>query len=458
MNIDVRTRLTILAAVVVGVALVVGGLVTVTLLERNLEDNLDQSLDQQARDRAQLLEGGADPQSLVDSRLREAFVWIGTASGQPVAVGGAVRPVETPPLDLGAPATVDLLIEETAEPDEGPEQYSFRVATASTSDGQAVAVGAQIEEVDNAVGEVTNILLVGTPILVGLVAALTWVTTGRALRPVDDIRRKAADISGARLDERVPVPAGRDEIHELALTMNGMLDRLDAHQQAMARFTADASHELKSPVANIRSLVETATIEGEEWAQLEPRITAETERLRDLVENLLYLAAHDDDASPPRSMVAVDVDELLFDEAQVVAATTDRRVDVSGVEPLQVTGDRGELRQLVRNLSDNAVRHAHSTVSYAATLEGDMVTMRVSDDGDGVPPDRRDAVFERFARLDAPRDRHSGGTGLGLAISRQIARSHGGDVVISDNGRPGATFEVRIPVRRASSAFDEGGR
>lgn len=443
MRLGVRARSTLLAASTVALALVLGGIAMVWVLQRNLEDNIDRALETQVADRAALLDDGVAPQSLVDTKLSEAFVWIGTTDGVEVAAGGAVRVVDIPPMDAESARSVSIVIEEIDESNER-ERYELRIASApSARESLVVVAGAPIEGVGDAIGAVRQILVVAVPSIVLLVAGIAWLTTGRALRPVREIRAEAEAISGAHLDTRVPVPPGRDEIHQLAQTMNGMLDRIDSHQRSMRRFTSDASHELKSPVANIRAMVETSSLDGSEWDRLERRIVHETDRLRDLVNNLLFLASHDDDAAPPRATVSVDVDDLLFREAEVVASTTDRKVDISGVEPVQVVGDRLELERLVRNLADNAARHATSTVSFASTEHDGWVAIRVSDDGFGVPPDQREAIFERFTRLDEHRARSSGGTGLGLAIARQIAEGHHGSIEVEE-GSP-STFVVRLP-------------
>jgi signal transduction histidine kinase len=328
----------------------------------------------------------------------------------------------------------------------------LRVTSAATSDGSLiVVVGAQVEGITGAVGTLAKLFLISLPPLVGLVAALTWYTTGRALGPVERIRARADEISGATLGDRVPVPEGRDEIHDLARTVNDMLARIEAHDRSLRQFTADASHELKSPVANLRSLVETAALDGPAWAALRSALVAESDRLRGLVENLLFLAAHDA-GRPAAVRSAVALDELLFRAAEVVAATGRVTVDLSGVEPASVSGAEADLERLVRNLVDNAVRHAAGRIELAVEVEEAGVTMVVGDDGPGVPEADRHRIFERFTRLDSARAWTDGGAGLGLAIVAGIAGDHGATVSVGGSPLGGAELRVEFPARAGTVA------
>jgi signal transduction histidine kinase len=276
------------------------------------------------------------------------------------------------------------------------------------------------------------------------------------------MRARVAGITLADLSERVPLPAADDAIGRLASTMNGMLARLEHAQRAQRAFVADASHELRSPLATIRATIEVSqgSNDSTEWTATGNAVLAETERLEKLVGDLLLLARADEDGLVALRM-DVDVDDILIAEQDRLRRTTTLAV-VADVEPCRVSGDRRQLERLVRNLCDNAARYAVSTVTLGLRHGADHhVVIVVADDGPGVPPESRGRIFERFVRLDTSRDRSGGGSGLGLAIVDEVARAHGGAVAVTD-AEPGARFEVRLPAvsrpDRPSSGIDGGTR
>lgn len=440
----VRARSALLATLVVGAAMAVGALVLIGLFRSQLEDSLDQSLQQQANDRALLLDEGSDPQSLVTVLEEEAMVWIGRADGTSVAVGGAIVPLENPiPARIGEVSTRRILVEERSPGEMEREVTELRFGSAqSERDGLVVLAGAETESIDEVAGGLAQLFAVAVPLLALLVGVTTWLLAGRVLRPVERIRTHAADIGGGTLADRVPVPETQDEIQDLAVTMNSMLGRIESHDKTLRQFSADASHELRSPIANLRALIDTADARAPEWPPLKSRLSAETERLSDLVGNLLFLAAGGVQES---GHVVVDLDDVVFDEAEILSATGRVSVNLEGVEPVQVLGSRADLQRLVRNLVDNAARHASNVVSIQTSSTRDGVTLRVSDDGDGISDADRDRVFERFTRLDEARARDDGGSGLGLAIVRQIALDHEAVATVTTSALGGAQFGVEFP-------------
>ena len=273
----------------------------------------------------------------------------------------------------------------------------------------------------------------------------TWTVATRALAPVERIRREVEQITGDRLDRRVPEPPSRDEIHRLARTMNQMLERLQDSRDRQQQFVSDASHELRSPLASIRQTAEVARAhpgalpEGE----LADAVLEESARMQRLVEQLLLLTRADEGALT-RAQHDVDLDDLALAVARRV-----RRpglgVDTSGIGPGRVRGDKAALTQVVQNLVDNAARHARRTISLAVSERDGGVELVVEDDGPGIPAEHRRRVFDRFVRLDEARARDAGGSGLGLAIVHEIVTAHGGTVEISSSGLGGARFVVRLP-------------
>jgi signal transduction histidine kinase len=303
---------------------------------------------------------------------------------------------------------------------------------------------------------VLRLLLIGFPGLLVLVGAAIWVLIGRALKPVERIRQRVAGIGAGELDARVPIPPTRDEIARLAITMNQMLDRLQAAQQAQRQFVADASHELRSPLATLTATlaVADADVSGRAWKDLHDVMASEAARMGTLVENLLLLARADDQGLRIVP-VEVDLDDLLEEEARRLRTASGLRV-ITEIEPVRVLGDRQKLSQLLRNLIDNASRYAGSTVRLGLELVGEVAVITVDDDGPGIPPSDRERVFERFVRLDESRDRASGGAGLGLPIVLEVVRGHGGAVAVTSNPDGGCRVIVQLPTELpADSAVEE---
>ena len=289
------------------------------------------------------------------------------------------------------------------------------------------------------------LLAAAMPFVVAGAAAATFVLVRRSLRSVEVIRAEVADISAHDLSGRVPVPAHRDEISALAATMNDMLARIESGQAAQRRFVGDASHELRSPLATIISAVEVGLAHPElPQAQLaRDMVLPEAQRMQALIDDLLLLARSDE-----RGIVVRREDVDLDDLAAHEVARLERdgvpavRADLS---PAQVVGDRSALGRVLRNLVDNAVRHARSTVEIAVWVQDGSGCMSVADDGPGIAPADRDRVFERFVRLDTDRSRAAGGSGLGLAIVAEIVAAHQGRVTVGD--RPGGGTVITVYLR-----------
>jgi signal transduction histidine kinase len=317
-------------------------------------------------------------------------------------------------------------------------------------DGTTVLVAGSLDDVRDSTAALAGTLLVAVPLTCAVLAGVVWWALGRALRPVEDIRARVDSITGAHLDHRVPEPGSPEEISRLARTMNAMLGRLQESADRQRRFVADASHELRSPLARMRTELE---VDQAHPGSADPRATSrsvldEVSILQRLVDDLLLLARGDAGAADvPRH--AVDLDEVVGRLA-TRARATGVDVDTRDVRPVQVAGDAAQLERAVGNLLDNAVRHARSQVVVTVDESTDgLAVTTVADDGPGIAPEDRDRVFERFTRLDDARTAGSGGAGLGLAIARDIAERHGGSLRLEAGGSPGARFVLRLPVARA---------
>jgi signal transduction histidine kinase len=280
----------------------------------------------------------------------------------------------------------------------------------------------------------------------------TYRLVGAALSPVEAIRARVASISSTDLAQRVPIPAIRDEIAHLAATMNAMLARLERGRAAQHRLVSDASHELRSPLATITAALEMASGRPELMDNdlIDESLLPEARRMRQLIEDLLLLARSDEDAMELRRD-DVDVDDLLLAEASRLRAIGSVHT-VTHIQPCRAVGDRVALARVVRNLVDNAVRHAASTVTMDCRPAAGRAVITIADDGSGIPAQDRARIFERFVRLDPTRTRSSGGSGLGLSIVEQIVRSHDGTVAVGDAANGGAVFTLTLPLAQQDSA------
>jgi len=297
-----------------------------------------------------------------------------------------------------------------------------------------VVAGVPTADLQTSQRALRTLMLVFFPLFLLLLAVIAWWVIGRTLRPVEELRRGAARIGeSGDPNERLPEPPTRDEISALAATLNDMLGRLASGSAKQRAFVADAAHELRSPLAAMRTQLEVADRIGE-GGDLPAELLPEVERLAALVEDLLVLARSGSEAGArPRSRV-----ELAEVVRAVAARYAAARVPVVVAPPsgaaadgAVVEVDRADLERALGNLVDNAVRHARTQVTLGWQRTGE-VRAWVRDDGNGVPAADRERVFDRFARLDEARDRDSGGSGLGLSITRELLRRNGSRVWLED--------------------------
>jgi signal transduction histidine kinase len=449
----VRVRMTLLAVLIVAVALVLGAGGLVLSLRRSLTDEIRRSAQLRAVDVAAALESGTAVDSLLLAGDDESFVQVIHSSGAVVAASpnlthriavGAVAPGDARRIDH-----VSVTEHEPGTRAPEVEEEDFLVAARAAGTGSAgvvVLAGRSFDIVDEAAGALTGVLVVGVPTLLVVLGASAWALVGRALAPVEAMRRQVDAITSSVLDRRVAEPPGTDEVARLATTLNSMLARLEHAQQRQQRFVSDASHELRSPLAAIRHHAEVAAAHPETTPvdELAAEVVGEAERLQQLVDDLL-LVARVDEQTLGVGRQEVDVDDLALDEARRLRDTTGLRIDTSGVAAGRVLGDRALLARALRNLGENAARHARTVVALTVEESGGMVRLAVEDDGPGIPPTERTNVFERFVRLDDARARDTGGTGLGLAIVREVATTHGGTVASGDSALGGARIEIALP-------------
>ncbi|MEU8652880.1 HAMP domain-containing sensor histidine kinase [Streptomyces sp. NPDC048737] len=362
----------------------------------------------------------------------------GDRDGDDDSAGAAARTSALPPGEIAEDVSYG---DGSATVDGEEADYRFAAVEVETQDRGTLTVyaGAPLSTERTAVRTALTVMLTGFPLLLAVVAGVTWLTTRRALRPVEGIRREMAAITAsADLARRVPEPDTHDEVARLARTTNETLAALETAVERQRRFVADASHELRSPIASLRTQLEVGAAHP---GLLDvPGAVEDTVRLQRLAADLLLLARLDAGERPTDARV--DLAELAREESAGRA-----RVAVDA-EPVNVSGSRGQLRRVLANLLDNAGRHAREEVTVTVRWEGRWAVVAVADDGDGVPEADRERVFERFVRLDAARSRDDGGAGLGLAIARDVAVRHGGTLTVRGTPEGGALFELRLPAVR----------
>jgi signal transduction histidine kinase len=455
-SLGIRARTTLVASVAVGFALFLGAGVLVFLMTHALRSSIESAAATRASDVALLAKSGSLPQSLPGhgDALLVQVVSAGKVvsssrdlAGRPPLVSIELAPNATRIQEL--PSIPDLEQEPAQDIELDPSTPFVVIARGvATPHGEMTVLAASslspLEDID---GVVVPLLLASAPFALALVAGITWLLTGMALRPVDAMRERAETISSSAPGELLPVPPAKDEIRDLAETMNRMLQRIESSTAAQKRFVSDASHELKSPIAAIRTMAEVARTSPSviDLPTFLDDLAAEDERLELLVADLLLLATTDEGhlAIEP---VPIDLARTVSQEVLSVSAKTSVSVCFEPSGSLVIEADEGRIRQLVRNLLENAVRHATSTVWVAVESGEAVVAVLVSDDGPGMPREAWSRVFERFVRIDEGRSRYDGGTGLGLPVCRAIASAHYGSVEIIEPLHGGATFRVQLPL------------
>ncbi|WP_082971419.1 ATP-binding protein [Mycobacterium sp. 852002-51971_SCH5477799-a] len=339
-------------------------------------------------------------------------------------------------------------------PDDAVAGDDMRVSgqkVATPSGVYTVLVGGGSEAVEATARTLAILLACSAPVIVAVAAGATYWLVRRSLQSVDAIRTRVADISTSDLAERVPVPDSHDEIAALAVTMNEMLSRLEAGHRAQQRFVGDASHELRSPLTTIISGLEVAEAHPDLLdAELAINtLLPEARRMHTLIEDLLLLARADEQTLLRRKE-QVALDELA--QAEVDRARRDTRCVIhTEIRPVRLQADPVAMSRMIRNLIENAVRHAVSCAAIEVGGQDGTATLAVSDDGPGIAPADRSRVFERFVRLDTDRARAGGGAGLGLAIVAEVVAAHGGVVTIDDPPCGGTKMIVTLPVSQDSS-------
>ena len=448
-RISLRGRLMTIGVLGVAGALVLGGVLLYAVLASSLTRTVQSEAMASAREIALLVNSGQTPDPVPASGAQ--VVQVLSADNRVVTASltaDRLTPLVTPEERARALAGDVVVVAGNRSGMSGGLQVSA-VEAGPETDRVVVVAALTTADLESATTTLRNLLLIVFPLLLVVCALIAWRVIGAALHPVEELRSGASRIDGSSTDERLPVPPTRDEIAALATTLNEMLDRVAVARRTQRAFVADAAHELRSPLATMRTQLEVAQRLGD-GDGLAAELIPEVRRLSSLVEDLLLLA-RSDDGQPARGdrTVTVDLGALAHDVASRYATA---RVPVRVLDPAERTHASGlydELYRALANLVDNAVRHAASAVDVAVDVIGDATRLTVTDDGTGIPEADRERVFDRFTRLDDARDRDSGGTGLGLAIARELLRRNGARVSLED-ADSGVRAVVTLPAVRPS--------
>jgi signal transduction histidine kinase len=440
---SLRARLTLITSAGLAIALAAAAVLLANALRVALTRGLDDSARQGALEVAALIDQNRLPNpvpvapgtitiQVLDGRGRITNVSPGAdrlvpmlppAQAQVAALTGQARMLAGPP--LGMPSLL-------------------RVVAVGASDHQVVIAAVSYAPASDSLATLAKALVIGTPLLFGLLALAIWLVTGYTLRPIAELRRGAAEVTETGVPRDLPVPPARDEVRSLAVTLNDMLARLADAQQRQRDLVSDTAHELRSPIASIRAQLEVALDhpDGLDWPETARDVHADTLRLARLTEDLLLLARLD---GQPLRRRPTDLSAVCGSvAARYTAARVPVRVDAA--TSCVVAGDPDALSRLLVNLLDNAVRHAASQVCVSVRGDDGWAVLVVSDDGPGIPAEDTERAFGRFSRLDNARNRSGEqGAGLGLSIVRSTAEAHGGSVSLSD-AEPGLRAEVRLPL------------
>jgi signal transduction histidine kinase len=442
-RVPIRIRLAVLVAL--AMMLVLAGMGAFVYLR--VADGLDETVDSTLEARAAAVAASDQVSAGTAGDPEDGFAQRLTAGGRVLAhTGGTGAPV------LTADELAEVAAGDDVETEREVEGVDGTTRLLAVADGTAVVVvGQSLDDRDETLASLTSAFVIGAPVAALVVALLGYGLAATGLRPVERMRARAAGVSLEGDREPLPLPAARDEIRRLGETLNAMLDRLCGSYERERRFVADASHELRTPVAVIKAELEAALRAAGPDPDLREALTAavdECDRLAQLAEDLLVLARSGDGALAvrPEPLDAAAQLERVRTRFSARAAEHRRELLVEAEPGLVVQADELRLSQALGNLLDNALRHGEGAITLTARQAGDAVELGVADEGAGPPPELRARAFERFARGDEARTR--GGAGLGLAIVRAIAEAHGGGAELG----PGSAVRLRFPSKADPSS------
>lgn len=444
-TLPVAARVAAISAVVLTLGVLLGVAAFRSALQRTQLESLDVSIDTQMANLREIAAEGDIPARLATARDSPLFCQIVTQSGKVLGASANVS-------DMNLMVDPDSAVMRNGPVDRATTQVDnvdvrlTKERVATTAGPAWILVAAPLKNLRDAEASLMRQLRVGGPLLVLFGTVGIWVVARRALRPVDLLRRQVDAISTSDLTARVSEPRAVDEVGRLARTMNRLLDRLQISHDRQTRFVSDASHELRSPLATVRTRLEVAlrAPAKADWTSVAEASLRQTTRMERLVDDLLMLARTD--TKRVVDPVVVDLDEIIREEVGYLRSTSTIALDTSRVSGGRVLGQPDDLRRVIVNLTTNAIQFAKSAVSVSLLPTEDSVLLTIDDDGPGVPADQRERIFHRFMQLEESRV-HGGrsGAGLGLAIVADVVTRHGGSIGVGVSPSGGARFAVTLP-------------
>ena len=440
-----RTRVTLVATTLMAVVLAAAGAFVYLRLQAELRQAIDETLRSRADAELAVVERSG---TLSQDQPDDAFAQLIAPGGSPVESSGSIAGA---PALVGGEVVTPTFSEREALTIDG-EVVPARMLAVPIADGRVLVVGASLDDQRQTLGRLARSLAVGGPLALVLVVGVTWLLVGWTLRPVESMRREAAEISATDAGRRLPVPSTGDELAHLAETLNAMLQRLEEAIERERRFVDDASHELRTPLANLKAELDLALRRSRTSDELEQAVRSaseETDRLARLADDLLVLARAERGRLPIRRE-PVDVARMVGGTVDSFAARASERgvgIEVRVPDELRADLDELRMRQALGDLLDNGLRYVPpgGNVRVTAERHDGSLLMEVRDTGPGFPPEFLPVAFEAFARPDPSRSRPEGGAGLGLAIVAAVAEAHGGTVEAGNLPGGGAVVVLSVP-------------
>jgi heavy metal sensor kinase len=427
------------------------------LVYARVSHNLSSALDQQLRSRAQDVSALVRREGALRS-TRGTLVEHGESFAQLLSPKGAVLDATTrrdrtpllPPRDFTRALRGPMFLNRSSTPELDEPARLLAVPVERGSSRLVLVVGATRENRAETLRSLRNAFLIGGPLALLLAALAGYGLAASALRPIEAMRRRAADISASSLDDRLPVPPSRDEVSRLGETLNEMLTRIGDGLARERRFVADASHELRTPLALIKTELELALRRSRSTEELEAAIRGaaeDTERLSRIADDLLLLARAEQGRVPLRSepVDVADVFETVAGRFRSRAESERRDLSVAAGDPLVVSADRSLLEQALANIVDNAFTHGAGRISLRTEQRNGSTELHVLDEGKGFPADFLHHAFERFSRAQKTT---ADGSGLGLAIVETIAEAHGWEARAANAPGGGTDVWLALTVER----------
>ena len=449
----IRLRLALVFALAMAVVLLLAGWLVYARVSHSLSNALDQQLRSRAQDVSALVRREGTLRSTGGTLVEhgESFAQLLSANGTVLdATTRRDRTPLLPPRDFSRALRSPMFLNRGSAPELDEPARLLAVPVQRGSSRLVLVVGATRENRAETLRSLRNAFLIGGPLALLLAAFGGYGLAGAALRPIEAMRRRAADISASSLDDRLPVPPSRDEVSRLGETLNEMLTRIGDGLARERRFVADASHELRTPLALIKTELELALRRSRSTEELEAAIRGaaeDTERLSRIANDLLLLARAEQGRVPLRSepVDVTDVFETVAGRFRSRADSERRDLSAAASDPLVVSADRSLLEQALANMVDNAFTHGAGRVSLTTEQRNGSTELHVLDEGKGFPADFLHHAFERFSRAQKTT---ADGSGLGLAIVETIAEAHGWEARAANAPGGGTDVWLALTVER----------